>query len=180
MRAKLSELELILSNNNYYSLVAISEHWLSSYEASDLRIGNFCTKSFFSRKTSKHGGSIIMSKTDVNCETLLLLEQMSVENHCEIAAIKITYLDTFFINIYRPPSGDFSIFLDCLSNLLAYIDTLQNYVLISGDFNVKFNQEDPYKKRLCDFMYTHGLHCIVNVQNNVILNVIVRNRYCSR
>jgi hypothetical protein len=181
MRAKLSELELILSNNNYYSLVAISEHWLSSYEASDLRIGNFCTKSFFSRKTSKHGGSIIMSKTDVNCETLLQLEQMSVENHCEIAAIKITHLDTFFINIYRPPSGDFSIFLDCLSNLLAYIDTLQNYVLISGDFNVKFNQEDPYKNLLCDFMYTHGLHYIVNfpTRNETCLDNIFTNLHSS-
>jgi hypothetical protein len=100
MRSKLSELELILSNNNNYSLVAISEHWLSSCEASDLRIGNFYTKSFFSRKTSKHGGSIIMSRTDVDCETLLQLERMSVENHCEVAAIKIIHLDRYLFCKY--------------------------------------------------------------------------------
>jgi hypothetical protein len=110
-----------------------------------------------------------MSRTDVDvdCETLLELERMSVENHCEVAAIKIIHLDTFFVNIYRPPPGDFTIFLDCLSDLLAYIDTLQNYVLIAGDFNVRINQKGSYKNRLCDFMYSHGLYYIVIFSNSV-------------
>jgi hypothetical protein len=54
-------------------------------------------------------------------------------------------------------------------------------VLIAGDFNVRFNQEGPYKHRLCDFMYSHDLHYIVNfpTRNETCLDNIFTNLHSS-
>lgn len=86
LKSKIDELQIFLSNhNNNYSLLGISEHWLTSIEAANLRIGKFSTVSQYSRNTSIHGGSMVMSHNRLQNSPIPRLEEVSIENHCEVA-----------------------------------------------------------------------------------------------
>ncbi|KAJ3653054.1 hypothetical protein Zmor_018972 [Zophobas morio] len=105
IRPKLAELELLLIDEDF-SLIGICEHWLSSDEADMLIINNFSTKSFFSRRSSKHGGSLILTPNQTETIALTEIKTLSIEKVCELSGVKLKRLDTIFINVYRPPSGE--------------------------------------------------------------------------
>lgn len=144
IRNKINFLEA-LTVDKYFNVVCLSEHWLNKKEVSDFVIENFNIKSYFCRETYKNGGVIILVKNSdfkqMNIKTLHHLENLSIEKDCEIAAILINEIKTVIINIYRSPSGDFSIFLETIEKLLNSIKT-DFSIIIGGDFNVHFNKSE--------------------------------------
>ncbi|KAJ3644106.1 hypothetical protein Zmor_026779 [Zophobas morio] len=138
--------------DNKFSVVGLCEAWLSYGEADCLKIGDFCTKSLFLRQSSNYGGSLIMTTDGFNCSASTNVEQLSIDRHCELSGKYINDLDVYFINVYRPPSGDFNLFLDVLNKLFSTISSLKNNILLAGDFNVIFNKDNTLKTKLSDFM----------------------------
>ena len=126
-------------------------------EADQIRVNNFVTESYFSRNSTKHGGTMIMRNAEVSCTRLQNLEQLSIEKHGEISGIYMNNLEIYVINVYRSPSGDLYKFLSTLEKVFGIINTLKNNIILTGDFNVKFDKEDPLKDCLLDFMRTYGL-----------------------
>ncbi|KAJ3652682.1 hypothetical protein Zmor_018626 [Zophobas morio] len=176
MRAKLTELEVLLYNDNY-SVAGISEFWMTASEVEGVRINKFSPKSHFSRN-SAYGGSMVLVREYVSCNSVSHMTEESVENHCEISAVYLDKAGIFFINIYRPPTGDFNILLDALNNILEPLHTLSKDIIIARDLNIKFNCKDPLKDQLCDFMLSYELVPIVyfprrydNCLDNVFTNL---------
>ncbi|KAJ3644213.1 hypothetical protein Zmor_026883 [Zophobas morio] len=85
----MNELDVILNEDNYL-IAGISEHWLFPEETEDLRLSNFITKSYFSRESSKHGGSLIMASSEISCTSVEELKETSVERHCEVSGEEIS------------------------------------------------------------------------------------------
>ncbi|WP_165351384.1 hypothetical protein [Enterobacter cloacae complex sp. 2DZ2F20B] len=86
-------------------------------------------------------------------------------------------LEIYVINVYRSPSGDLNKFLSTLVKVFGIINTLKNNIILTGDFNVKFDKEDPLKDCLLDFMRTYGLFHLVEfpTRNNNCLDNVFNN-----
>ena len=157
----MSELELFLETENF-TLVGLSEHWLKPNESEALQFKNYVVKSHFSRPDSSHGGSMILCQKPFHCFSLDCIKLLSLERHCEISAITLSKINLVVINIYRPPSGNFDLFLEILTELFTNINSLTKNIILAGDFNVIFNTDNLLKNRLCDFMHCFGLRPIVD------------------
>src|SRR5699024_2208740 len=104
--------------SHHYSFLGFCEHWLAPSEADQARLLNFSTQSHFSRTSSSHGGTMILTNCRFASQPLPTLEQLSIEKVCEVSAIYILSLKLHFITIYRPPLGNFDVFLNVLSSIL--------------------------------------------------------------
>ncbi|RYA68204.1 hypothetical protein DD592_26905 [Enterobacter cloacae complex sp. 2DZ2F20B] len=120
---------------------------------------------------------MIMRNAEVSCTRLQNLEQLSIEKHGEISGIYMNNLEIYVINVYRSPSGDLNKFLSTLVKVFGIINTLKNNIILTGDFNVKFDKEDPLKDCLLDFMRTYGLFHLVEfpTRNNNCLDNVFNN-----
>ncbi|KAK9728727.1 hypothetical protein QE152_g17039 [Popillia japonica] len=87
--------------------------------------------------TRKHGGVCIFARHDIEC-TPINLDYLNNEINFEIAGLRSK--DFYIFTIYRSPLGDFDVFLDSLTQLLD--NFFGKTMIISGDFNVKFNTSD--------------------------------------
>lgn len=177
LRSKISEFELLIEDE-MYSIVAVSEHWLKEEEVVRLNFSNFSIKSTFSRKTSSHGGSMLLTRKNLTTLELSNLVALSVEHHCEISAVEAISLNAIFINIYRPPSGDFNMFMEIMDVMLDNINFLNNYVILSGDFNILFNSDCSQKTHLCNLFCEYGLEPLVKFPtrgSNCIDNVFTNS-----
>ncbi|WP_219823719.1 hypothetical protein, partial [Enterobacter cloacae complex sp. 2DZ2F20B] len=150
IKSKILELEAFLIDKNV-SLLGLREHWLNNIEAECLQLGGFSTTSYFARTTSQHGGSLVLQYEGIRLTPVELCRKLCPENHIEISGISLTHSDIFFINIYRPPSGELECFFTNLSFLLHHINVLKNNVLIAGDFNVNFLCDNNLSTQVCDF-----------------------------
>lgn len=133
----------------------------------------------FCRTVKKHGGVSIFIDKDIEAEcTSVGTANISEESHCEVAGI--VFNNTHIITFYRSPLGDFNTFLDKLSKLLDKLD-ITKQTIITGDFNVKFNTDDPKTLQLCNLMESYGLHqtvqentrydsCLDNIFTNLPAN----------
>ena len=92
---------------------------------------------------SRGGGSIIFGKTDLKT---LELDTPFVEGTIETTGLKIG--DIYFLQIYRPPSGNKDNFVEILS---TYLDTLGGRKLvIGGDFNLNSSVKNKWLEKLCN------------------------------
>ncbi|CAH0553616.1 unnamed protein product [Brassicogethes aeneus] len=136
VKNKINELELFLNNKNI-SCVCLCEHWLTANEICALSIEGYTCASFYSRLNSRGGGSVILVKCNTNYIELQNINSLSLKRVVEISAIKILDINLIIVNVYRPPSGNFKIFLDVIENALNTLG-LTSKILVSGDFNVNF------------------------------------------
>lgn len=105
------------------------------------------------------------------------IADLSIENCCEISAIETKVLNCIIVTIYRPPSGDFKIFLEIIEQLLIKIAKTKSVSIINGDFNVHFNLNDSRKKDLLNIMNSFGFYhqifektTILNTLDNIFVN----------
>ena len=151
----INELETFIATERVpLDIICITEHWLNSNESDFFQIKNYCVASISCRSELCHGGTLIAVKETLDYKPLFHLNNISVEKHCEIAAVKIENFNVV-VNIYRSPNGDFNVFMEILEKLLNKIG-INNKVIISGDFNVRFNTSDRFNTTLIDLLKTFG------------------------
>lgn len=89
------------------------------------------------------------------------LPTKSVQGCIEIIGIKLLNHNTDILNIYRPPGGDISIFLDVLQFNLNLL-TSKNKIL-GGDFNIDFSKSiNNQANKLDDLCEQHSMGRVVN------------------
>ena len=123
LRNKTNELELLLDENKL-DFLCINEHWFLNDEISYVCLNNYKFVAHFTRTKSIHGGVAIYCLKRFNCYPNKQVNNLSVELHCEI--VGISYSDTQILTVYRPPNGDFNIFLEKLSLALDIITNKNN------------------------------------------------------
>ena len=117
IRNKINLLEAILHNHNF-SVLCISEHWLTSDETECVTINNFRVADSFSRVIHTHGGVVQCIDPSLQYEDLPQLSNISKEIHCELIGIHVHKFDVLLISLYRSPSGDYDVFIETLVKLL--------------------------------------------------------------
>ena len=83
-----------------------------------------------------------------NCS--LGIKILPEEQHCEIAGVILKESDIQLITVYRSPSGDFVRLLNIILNVLNKVSTCRS-TIITGDFNVHFNEKDDQVVKLCSW-----------------------------
>lgn len=153
IRDKVGELEAFLTGKALNAdVLCIDEHWLTSeQQVTALSLEGYSVASCFFRTRISRGGSMVCVRNDIKYSTLAYLNDMSVELHCEIAAVRLTDLNITIINIYRSPNGVYCIFYDTLERVLNRMGKNER-VILSGDFNVRFNLNYNHSKSLCDLL----------------------------
>lgn len=135
----------------------ITEHWLSKEEIDLFTIDNFRKVSFSVRNDRKGGGVMILLRNGIQCETedLPQVKCLSEDMLCEMAATKLSYMNTSWIimGVYRSPSvlphaassseetsseSNWSRFLDILQEGLIECNPAVSNLCLVGDFNIDF------------------------------------------
>ena len=164
------------------SFICISEHWLCKDELYNAeRIGRWSLATFFARSEHIRGGVLILSKADLKCTALNCINELSVELHCELAALRCQTYNVVTICVYRSPSGDLDLFFSIVSDALNRLSDYKQ-IIICGDFNVKFGTSDDPAVKLCDLFSSHGFirtisgatrldNCLDNIFVNFSVNM---------
>uniref|UniRef100_A0A1Y1NEK0 Endonuclease/exonuclease/phosphatase domain-containing protein n=1 Tax=Photinus pyralis TaxID=7054 RepID=A0A1Y1NEK0_PHOPY len=152
LRNKCLELESIAHAHDY-DVLCINEHWLRKEEIEVLSIQGYRVVTSFCRSSKIHGGVCILIKNSYKCTPLNLLG-LSKEVNFEVVGLK--YHNIEIVSIYRSPSGDFDIFMEQLLHMLETLN-FRKLIIITGDFNVKFNTKDEQAHQLCNIFLTFGL-----------------------
>ncbi|KAB0790029.1 hypothetical protein PPYR_15674, partial [Photinus pyralis] len=95
----------------------------------------------------------------------------------------IVKYNLIIVTVYRSPNGNFDVFRDRLTNLLSFPDIWNKNVVITGDFNFKFNSPDKNCLYICDLLQSFGFTKLVsaptrkaNTLDNVFTNMTDVNK----
>lgn len=174
-RNKFLDYEVLL-NETLADCLCLNEHWLVPGELDTIPIQNYSIVSGFCRSVKSRGGVSIYAKNNLVCVSLNL-EGFSEEQHCEVSGILIKNYEVQLITIYRSPNGDFDKFLETLPNIFNKLNPSKS-VVITGDFNVHFNERDARALNLCNLFRAFNLkktvkfntrlnRCLDNVFTNI-------------
>ena len=176
IRNKILEIE---AQNLKYDFLCFSEHWLRMEEMDILNINGYNVVTGYCRSNTVHGGVVILAKTNlINlCVEANEINNLSIEVHCELCAIKCDKLNLILITVYRSPAGNFDIFLNTLHSMFNLIINKKCVVIINGDFNLYFNTKDKKTLIFNDLIQTFGFYSTIvnNTRGNSCLDNILIN-----
>lgn len=152
------EIELFL-NEFDVEILCLTELWHKDIEIL-LRFDSYKLGSYFTRKNAMGGGSCILIKKNINSRERSDIVNESVERHVEFSCLELNIL--IIISVYRPPSGNFNVFVTAMEEVLRKTFSGKKPVIVCGDFNVDI---------LKDSTETHNLINLFNSFNiqNVFL-----------
>jgi hypothetical protein len=156
-------------------ILCLNEHWLSPNDIDVLSIDNYTVASSFCRSKYKHGGVAILIHNSLKLWQSLNTVQYCEVLHCEIAGIAFNGCRLY--TIYRPPAGNFDLFIEKLEFLLQSI-VGKSYIITTGDFNCKFNTSEKQAVTLVNTFISFGLQqavflpirqhfCLDNIFTNI-------------
>lgn len=124
-----------------YDLLGFNEIW-GIKEFENLKVNGYKVISCRQRVERRGGGSIIFGKENLNGK---VLNTPFIEGVIESTGIRVNGVT--FVNIYRPPSGNKTEFVDTLTQ---YLDTIRgNKILIGGDFNLDTMGNNFFMNNIC-------------------------------
>ncbi|XP_044764430.1 uncharacterized protein LOC123320995 [Coccinella septempunctata] len=153
---KESFFEMLLHIYENTQVMSITEHWLSQEEAEVFSLEGWQLAHSYNRKHFKRGGVLTLCRSHSPFVCLDEVNNLSLDLHCEISAIKLLQYDLILISIYRAPKSDFHMFFDNLEKIFGILSTTQCRVAFLGDFNLLFNSPDKNCKSFCDIMNCNG------------------------
>ena len=151
-----------------YDLIGFNEVWaIQNFE--NLKVEGFEIKSIKLRSDSRGGGTIIFGKTDL---TVKILSTPFLEGIIESTGVNVG--GVVFINIYRPPSGNKTEFVDILTQ---YLDTLRGQkIVIGGDFNLDNLNGNTFLNNICNlYGLTIKINSITRIASGTCLDNFLSN-----
>lgn len=117
LKNKSSNLETVLYNFSSCKYLCLTEHHLLNSDYNSFCLNNFKIASIYCRDSSWGGSLILIRETDFVRRPDI--ECLSQTGHIECAAIdtKIKTELTCIVCIYRPPSGELSVFFSTLQKI---------------------------------------------------------------
>lgn len=133
----------------------------------DVCFPGFKTASIFIRTIHKKGGVAIFIKDDLDFKPFDMVNRLSRETICEVAAVTLDTYNIVILVVYRSPKyNNINEFLIVLQNILELIfSVMKNYsIVLCGDFNIDLleGQSSIHKSAFCNILSSFGLRTIVN------------------
>jgi len=142
---KINELEALLhSLNQNYRAVILTEHWLTNVASPYYCPNSYIVGAAFCRKSLQHGGVLIQIKNSTKYENLPYLDNLAIELHCELAAVKLQPENIILVGMYRSPQV---LEITCKYN-----------TIIVGDFNICFIKKGTPYRTLMSLLTSYGFY----------------------
>lgn len=140
-------------------ILCFTEHWLLNEDIEYVKIQGYVPISSFCRKTTKHGGVIILAKEGLCTKPIQIDPDLILEKDFEISAMELNsnFGKYIFLCVYRSPSGNFDIFLENLTCVLLGLKSQHKQIILCGDFNTNFNSKCKKAQLLVDTLRSFGL-----------------------
>lgn len=119
------------------TIICFQEHFLKAAEMSHFVIPNYKLVDSYCRSNILNGGVAIYAKQNFKIEQFAL-KFSRIEQHIEYSCSKFLLFNTncVLLNIYRSPTGNLDLFLESLEEILNYLFSMNNFIIVCGDFNV--------------------------------------------
>lgn len=168
---KIENLEVFLSSRSP-DIVSLVEHWCSLDSLPTATILGYKQAATFCRQEHKHGGTMIYTKSDIESKELKVTD-LSVELQCEFCAVRMYFQSTTFtvVSVYRPPSGNFELFLKQFSYVLARCNNEKDITFVCGDLNLDFRKSSLQKQLLLDLLDSYKLKVASGGPTRVFTNL---------
>ncbi|KAL3286572.1 hypothetical protein HHI36_001073, partial [Cryptolaemus montrouzieri] len=83
-------------------------HWFTNNISNKLILKDYT----FTKKSGIHGGvALLVASGDIVFEAMRGVEELSIESHLEMCAVKLPRYEIQIIGAYGPPSGNMQCFL---------------------------------------------------------------------
>lgn len=167
-------------------ILCFSETFFMNSNVNIMQIDGFKLADHFSRKDKSRVGVCIYVKKGINYKNLPYISELSVALHFECCGIFIPDLNYFVICCYRPPHGNFDLFIEKLNSLLNKLtftkNNLKKKIIFLGDFNIDILKDNmrttTFVNILRNFKLTLTIHeptritpnsktCIDNIVTNI-------------
>lgn len=170
---KIGDLEVTLSGLGYYpGFLVISEHWLKANVIEFFPVEGYSLKSYFCRENLTKGGVMILSKINIECVRLELLESLSIESHCGICAVSLPECRTAVVGVYRVPNGDLNVFCQQMERVLTFLDNFEEVILL-GDFNIWFTENTYSTNTVNNLFRGFGYKFLIHEPTRGIISVLI-------
>jgi exonuclease III len=149
----------------------LSEHHLNDIKLQLIQLNHYSLGAKYCRKQFLKGGVSIFVRSNLNFETVNL-EEYIVEKDIEVCAIQLIFNLTMrgkfcIMNVYRSPVGNFTNFLEKLDMILQKLFKERCNMIICGDINVNYLNEDNKKRQLDIVLQSYNLTSIVTFPTRV-------------
>lgn len=150
---------LLYDSNISPDIICICEHWL---QHENIVVQNYHVVACYNRVMLKHGGVLILVRNG------LLYKQIEttikpIEKHFEFSVIANEFY--IVLSLYRAPDEDKAIFINNLFSLLQILVKNKKYLVICGDYNIKFMIESQFKSELLSLMSAFNLKATIIMHN---------------
>lgn len=160
IRNKVNQFSILLDEVKP-DIVLLNEHWLHGDEIKYYKnLEDYTLVSFSCRSVTEGGGTAIYIKNEINVKNIQYENIKPIDSDCEFSCCEVTVNKKLctIISIYRAPNGDLKKFIEVLSLLLEKIFKTNKLLIISGDFNVDFiNENDKNAENIINWLETYNL-----------------------
>jgi exonuclease III len=163
-------------------ILCFPEHHLNQQEIELTQIDSYALGASFCRTSLKMSGLCIFVNKNLNFKNDI--QKFLHERDIEAGAVKLTVnsLNICILSIYRAPSGNFALFLDKLETILNLLYKNNTQLIICGDMNINYLDENNKKTLLNSLLASYNLTSTVyfptRIQNtsataidNIFINV---------
>ncbi|XP_045466653.1 uncharacterized protein LOC123675348 [Harmonia axyridis] len=164
-------------------VAVLTEHWLKENHTEQIIVQNFVLGAHYSRSNG-YGGVLILHRDDSKMLPLECVRKYSVENHIELAGVYKRLHRKIIIGVYRPPQGDFEVFLtnfpSCLDEL-GCMNLGYEEIYVAGDFNSDLIRCNTNGRNLQNLMGEFNLHAKFNEPSRVSIETtsLIDNIYSN-
>ena len=169
-------------------ILCFTEHHLNQQEIELTQIDSYTLGASFCRTSLKMGGVCIFVNKNLNFKNDI--QKFLHERDIEARAVKLSVnsRNICILSIYRAPSGNFAFFLDELEMILNLLYKNNTQLIICGDININYLEENNKKTRLDSLLASYNLTSTVyfptRIQNtsataidNICINVSKLDEY---
>ena len=168
---KIHQLEIIVSKEKP-DLLCLSEHWMQELQAKVTTIHGYKLLSYYCRSNTTHGGVAIYGRLGTKFKVISIPKNYTGETVCECCAVSTleNNIKLAVLAIYRSPRSDLETFFNLLHNILTYISTNHQHIILCGDFNVNYLIDNKNKSLLNDLFQSFELTSCLPSEPSRIFN----------
>ena len=156
---------LLNSLNHVFSIISLTETWLNDQNSENFNLSNY--NFVCSNRANRKGGRVgfyVSNNLNYKLRTDLNIYREGIVESILIEIISTTSKNIIIGTIYRPPSGDFEMFENKLSEVLTKIDKTNKITYLTGDFIIDLLKSDAceYSNRFSEQLFTSSFFPLIN------------------
>ena len=154
---KILEIKVLLAET-MPDIFCVSEHWLGGEDIQSVTLDDYLPVAYSSRTEFRGGGTAIFARSELGHEPIKI-DTVCTEKHFEYCVCQITVINRSYIVVcvYRSPVGNLELFLSELDIVLNSLYVPNRCLLVCGDFNVNFQQDDNDVRSVLQLMAGYGM-----------------------